>query len=181
MTTPFKAQASRANSQHSTGPRTPTGKARSSQNALQHGMTAQAVLLPGESEASWREHREGVLMALGAKGVLETALANRIALTLWRLHRTVACDATTAADALPAGGVEVEESARLNLLMRYEAHVSRQLQQALHALDRLQIIRHRLPALIQFEVEDTVELFNKMVDARFEAKQRQQATKKDNE
>jgi hypothetical protein len=181
MSTPFKARASRANSALSTGLRTDAGKAHSSQNALTHGMTSSSALLPGESPQQWQEHREGVLMALGAKGALETALADRIALTLWRLRRLVACDAATASDVLPAEGVSAEQADRINLVMRYEAHISRQMLQAMRALDRLQIIRNRLPALLQFEVEDTIELFNKMVDARMKAKERKRSTMKDNE
>ncbi len=38
-----KAAANRANAQRSTGPRTPDGKARSSLNALRHGILAKAA------------------------------------------------------------------------------------------------------------------------------------------
>jgi hypothetical protein len=181
MTTPFQAQASRTNGSRSNGPLTEEGKARSSRNALKHGMTASTSLISGESVELWRQHREGVLMALGAKGALETALADRIALTLWRLQRIGACDATTTASALPAEGASLDEAPKLNLVMRYEAHVSRQLRQALQALDRLQIIRNRLPALLRFEVEDTMELHNRMLDARLDAKKRAEGTTEENE
>jgi hypothetical protein len=181
MTTPFQAQANRANSQCSTGPRTETGKARSSQNALKHGMEAQTPLLPGESPERWRDHREGVLMALGAKGSLETALADRLALTLWRLQRIAACEAAAATDELPADGGPTEDGGLLSKVMRYEAHVSRQMLQALQALDRLQIIRDRMPALLTFLVEDTMETFDRMVKTREAAKKRREAAEKDNE
>jgi hypothetical protein len=43
--------ANAANALHSTGPRTPEGKTRSSQNASKHGLTArQVVIAPGEQE-----------------------------------------------------------------------------------------------------------------------------------
>jgi hypothetical protein len=38
-----RAAINRANSQHSTGPRTESGKQRSSLNALRHGLTAQSA------------------------------------------------------------------------------------------------------------------------------------------
>ena len=46
-----QSHANRANAQRSTGPRTPTGKARSSLNALRHGILAKAafnVTIEGE-------------------------------------------------------------------------------------------------------------------------------------
>ena len=39
----------RANSRHSTGPRTDSGKQRSSQNALRHGLTAASAVLATEA------------------------------------------------------------------------------------------------------------------------------------
>ena len=43
----------RANSQHSTGPRTDAGKQRSSLNALRHGLTAASAVLPSEDPAAY--------------------------------------------------------------------------------------------------------------------------------
>jgi hypothetical protein len=179
MTTPIQAQSNRANARRSTGPRTAAGKARSSQNALKHGLTARTALIPGESPEQWREHREGVLLALGAKGALETALADRLALTLWRLQRIASCDAAAVTSELPADGVPTDGGGLLKRLIRYEAHVSRQMLQALHALDRLQIIRDRLPALLTFDTEDTMALFDRMLEARADAKKRLEEVMKD--
>src|SRR5260370_32936272 len=50
-TSPERLAANAANAQHSTGPRTPEGRARSSQNARTHGLTARAVIVePHERE-----------------------------------------------------------------------------------------------------------------------------------
>jgi hypothetical protein len=43
MSTPNRTEINRANSQHSTGPKTQAGKQRSSLNALRHGLTGQLV------------------------------------------------------------------------------------------------------------------------------------------
>ena len=50
-----RAEASRRNGAKSKGPRTPEGKARSSRNALRHGLRAQKhMLLAGESVAEYQ-------------------------------------------------------------------------------------------------------------------------------
>ena len=46
MSTPHRININRANSQHSTGPKTAEGKQRSSLNALRHGLTGQIVVMP---------------------------------------------------------------------------------------------------------------------------------------
>jgi hypothetical protein len=175
MTTPFQRRANRANAQRSTGPRTDAGKARSSVNGLKHGLRANTLILPGESDADWRDHREGVLIALGAKGTLETALADRVALALWRLRRVGPCDAATAARELPDDGRPSSEDNLLDKVIRYEAHLSRQMLQALEALERLQAIRNRLPGLVSFAVEDTMELCDRLHQARLDARKRLEA------
>ena len=170
MTTPKQARANRANARRSTGPRTRAGKARSSCNALKHGMRAERTLIPGESPEQWREHREGVLIALGAKGTLETELADRVALALWRLRRIAVHDAAATARELSADETPDAEAGLLAKVIRYETHVSRQMLQALNALERLQIIRDRMPALAAFAVDDTLDLFNRLHEARLDAR-----------
>jgi hypothetical protein len=181
MTTPFQIQANRANARRSTGPRTAEGKARSSQNALKHGLRAAPILLPGESAADWRDHREGMLISLGAHGALETELADRVALILWRLRRVAPCDAVTAARELPADGQPATDDNLLDKIMRYETHLTRQALRALETLERLQRIRARQPALVSFMVEDTMELFDKLHKAREDAKKRAREAAEDRE
>ncbi|MHB9026646.1 MAG: hypothetical protein ACYC7E_21145, partial [Armatimonadota bacterium] len=53
MSTERQNEANRQNAQHSTGPRTPEGKARSSMNALKHGFFAKEALLPQEDAAEF--------------------------------------------------------------------------------------------------------------------------------
>jgi hypothetical protein len=179
MTTPTQAESNRANARRSTGSRTAAGKARSSRNALKHGLRAEAALLPGESDADWREHREGVLLSLGVKGALETELADRVALALWRLRRVGPCDAATAARELPADGRPEPDENLLDKIMRYESHLARQALRALQTLERLQQIRDRQPALAAFAVDSTMELFDRLQKARLDAQQRLEATPPD--
>jgi len=85
MTT--RADRNRQNAQASTGPISEAGKAAASQNARTHGLTASRwPILPDEQDAYGAHH--AALMAEAAPvGPLETALAERIALLLWRLRR----------------------------------------------------------------------------------------------
>jgi len=53
MATPAQITANRANAQKSTGPRTDAGKSASSFNALQHGLDAKSVIIPGEDPAEY--------------------------------------------------------------------------------------------------------------------------------
>jgi hypothetical protein len=80
--------ANRVNSKKSTGPKTHKGKALASMNALKHGLTAQKLLMPGESAEEFeallaelfREHRP--------ETVSERQLVDFIATLQWRLRRT---------------------------------------------------------------------------------------------
>ena len=54
--------SNRANARHSTGPRSPEGKAASSQNASKHNLTGGDAFLPGEDPAAyekwWAENKD---------------------------------------------------------------------------------------------------------------------------
>jgi hypothetical protein len=129
MSTPMQLTANRANAAHSTGPRTATGKARSSKNALRHGLGSALPVLPGESPRAWEDFRDGIVASLAPAGPLETELAGRVALSLWRLRRMAAYEA-----ACVAAGIEdiAEESRRAaekldDLLVGLEAEHERPL------------------------------------------------------
>ncbi|MGI9069968.1 MAG: hypothetical protein ACR2JB_01230 [Bryobacteraceae bacterium] len=50
MTTSAQVAANQANAQHSTGPKTPEGKAISCRNSFQHGLTGAFTVLPWEKQ-----------------------------------------------------------------------------------------------------------------------------------
>ena len=58
MTTPAKVEANRRNARKSTGPRTLVGKARSSKNAVRHGLLSRDVLLPDEDPEQFDTFRD---------------------------------------------------------------------------------------------------------------------------
>src|ERR1700722_1088609 len=77
----------RANSAHSTGPRSEAGKQRSSQNALRHGLTARTAVLPTEDPEAYQRHLQQFLADCKPANSIETQLVHEMANTAWRLNR----------------------------------------------------------------------------------------------
>jgi hypothetical protein len=83
-----RAEASRRNGSRSRGPKTPEGKARSSQNALKHGLRAEKhVVLPDEDGAEFAAFKSALIGELAPQGALQSILVERIAVATWRLAR----------------------------------------------------------------------------------------------
>jgi hypothetical protein len=87
MTTEAQIQANRANAQKSTGPRTPEGKEKASQNALKHGLLAKDVVVGGEDLDEFDLLRDQLRAELAPAGLAESLLVGRIAGLFWRLQR----------------------------------------------------------------------------------------------
>jgi len=77
----------RENAQHSTGPGTPEGKARSSQNALKHGLSAKSLLLPSDDLAAFQRHLDSLLNEYQPQGPTEQQLVRTLASNSWHLDR----------------------------------------------------------------------------------------------
>ena len=83
-----RAEASRRNGAKSRGPSTPEGKARSAQNALKHGLSAQKhLVLPDEDAGEFRALAAALIEELAPAGALQSVLAQRVAIAAWRLAR----------------------------------------------------------------------------------------------
>jgi len=89
MTTEIQAEANRRNALHSTGPRTAEGIETARFNALRHGLRSLQTVVPGEAPEEWESHRAAVVGDLKPLGAVELALAELIAVKLWRLGRVV--------------------------------------------------------------------------------------------
>jgi hypothetical protein len=71
-----------------TGPRTAKGKAVTRYNAAKHGIYTVTPVLPNvERQTDWLKHRAGVFEDLQPEGYIQEIIAERIALSSWRLRR----------------------------------------------------------------------------------------------
>ncbi len=155
---PRKLAANRANARKCTGPRTAAGKARSSMNALKHGLLARSVVIPNDPAESAQEFeslRDALIQDLAPAGMQEVLLVERMAATYWRLRRLYRFEVQSIADArnradtplaqmsrgieglpepLPA---QVPAGTAFDQLIRYEATLDRTLHRLTLQLARL--------------------------------------------
>ena len=132
------------------GPVSAAGRATSAQNSTTHGVMAKTPVIErlGESATEWEAFEIGVIESLAPVGELETELARRVALCLWRLRRcaraetaalteqthrpTIDIDGVGSGVVVATRGVPFEP---INAhLPRYETHLTRQLNSALTTL-----------------------------------------------
>jgi hypothetical protein len=140
-----RAAANRANSRHSTGPRTESGKQRSSLNALRHGLTAASAVLPSEDQAAFDAHRRSFFDEYQPATPTETQLVQELADTAWRLNRIPALEAAllhrAANPPTEQAGIEfdiVDAHRALATLGLHYTRLSRQFQKSLGTLRDIQ-------------------------------------------
>jgi len=140
-----RREINRANAQHSTGPRTAAGKARSSLNALSHGLTASSPVLPSEDRAAYDQHCRQLFDEYQPATPTETELVQELADTSWRLRRIPLLEA----DLLARASNPPSEAAQIafdivdahNLLAKLSLHgarLSRQFQRCVETLRNVQ-------------------------------------------
>jgi hypothetical protein len=119
MSTERQIEANRRNAARSTGPRSVGGKAVVARNALKHGaFSTLPVVLGYERESDWQGHRAGILRSLAPAGLLETRLAERAALLLWRLDRVARYETAAIAVGLQEAADERDPTALEELTER---------------------------------------------------------------
>jgi hypothetical protein len=87
MTSERQKAANRANALHSTGPKTPEGKAGVRLNALRHGLLTRDLVLPGEDADAFEDLWNQVRASFSPVGPIEEFLVERVVNALWRLRR----------------------------------------------------------------------------------------------
>jgi hypothetical protein len=93
MASDKQLEANRQNALQSTGPTTIEGVEAVKLNALRHGLRSVQTVVPGEDPDAWEAHRAAVVEDVKPVGALELALAEQIAIKLWRLGRVVRFEA----------------------------------------------------------------------------------------
>jgi hypothetical protein len=89
MTTEKQIIANQQNAQHSTGPRTESGKRCSRRNAIRHGLTAETVIDDLEDAADYKAFERAIKSDYSPQTAIEGQLVSRLASLLWRLRRAV--------------------------------------------------------------------------------------------
>ncbi len=139
---PTRAEINRANSQHSTGPKTREGKINSSRNSFQHGLYSKKLIIPGEDPAELDRLRASLVAEHQPLNTTEHILVNELAEHFWRLRRMreleARCWQPSNLDAACHNGV-------LALIQRSMASAERSFHKALTALGKLQKARGFVP------------------------------------
>ncbi len=147
MLSESRLAANRANARLSTGPKTPEGKAVSSQNARKHGLTSRDLTVPPNDRPEFDQLQTSLYEDLQPEGALETELFRQIVRAAWNLRRiprleTELIQLTHGTDPLANPDLEAE-FARLG---KYRLQAERSFYRALKALRELQTdraLRHR--------------------------------------
>lgn len=95
-----------------TGPLTPDGKARSSQNAIKHGLYSASLVVADETLAGWQAFLDAFVDSFHPGTGAETELACRAASILWRLRRVPIAEANLAARDAAREALNAERRAR---------------------------------------------------------------------
>ena len=132
--------ANQANAQHSTGPVTAEGKARVSQNALRHGLTARHLVIRGDEQEEFAALQLSLSEELAPQGATETIAFQELLHAAWSLHRFRRIEAEASLGTVD-DFTNPATTAVLDRLSRYQARAQRAWQKALHELGALQTNR----------------------------------------
>ena len=144
MLTDAKFAANQANAQHSTGPKTPEGKAAAAQNAVSLGLFSSRDLVRPEEQAEYDELRDSLESDLRPATAMERTHAMEILHATWRLRRCALVEANLLAPTLESGLDPMENaaaSATQITVNRARAHARNNLRLASRDLSRLQTER----------------------------------------
>jgi hypothetical protein len=140
MTSPSKIAANQANTQHSTGPTTAEGKARVSQNAISHGLTARHLVIRDDEREEFENLQLSLSEELNPQGAIEALAFQELLHAAWNLHRFRRIEAEASLGTV-ADFTDPVTTAVLDPLTRYQARAQRAWQKAILELRTLQTNR----------------------------------------
>lgn len=168
-----KSTNARINGAKSHGPTTSAGLTVSSRNALRHGLSAAPALpavspvLPTESAADYQTLLHSYMSEFAPIGLLETELVETMATARWRLRRIATIETTLLTNEMDRMAIHIDrefahldreptptdriawifhslaKKPTLNLMLRYEATLTRTYARALKQLQQLQSLPNR--------------------------------------
>src|SRR5713101_1941693 len=144
-TSPERLAANAANAQHSTGPRTPEGRARSSQNARTHGLTARDVLIAPDEREEFEELLSDYQTDVQPQGAAQQSLFDDLVAAAWDLRRIRRMQVRACSDTTRTAE-QLEKD--LDRLVRYKTCIERTFHRSLKELKALQtnaVIQATLP------------------------------------
>lgn len=163
MASPRQLAANRRNAGKG-GPKTPEGRAAVRFNALQHGLAAVEVVLPGEDAEAFADLRTALLTDLEPANHYEHGLAREVVCSYWRLLRLRGIETamlshhieTRQRIAREIDGRELDPNQAVadafmnepydsfKVYFRYDSAIERAYYRALQQLERSQAIRRKL-------------------------------------
>jgi hypothetical protein len=165
MSTVAQISANQANAQHSTGPATEEGKARSARNNFRHGLASGQLIVPGEDPAEFEALSEDLFHEHQPATPTEENLVLSMAQHFWLGQRAIRLQN----EAFAAGG----SVAQLSLLLRYQTSNQRAYSRCFTDLFKLRAERHRdesarfreaKTAISGFESQKTSETTNPLAE-----------------
>ena len=126
------------------GPKSAAGKATAARNATTHGVFSAQAVLPGvETQEDWDRYRARIRIAIAPDDTLEEALADHLALLFWRRQRLSRSTAAPAPATGPPADDEAALDRSLSRILRYDTHLTRQINAT---LDRIAVLKRRQAA-----------------------------------
>ena len=151
-TSPERLAANAANAQHSTGPRTPEGQARSSQNARTHGLTARDLVIAPDEREEFEELRSDYQTAVQPQDAIQQSEFELLVGAAWNLRRIRRMEVRACSDTTRTAEQLEKE---LDRLVRYKTCIERTFHRSLKELKVLQtnsVIQATLPDKVRQNV-----------------------------
>lgn len=136
LTSEKRAAANRANAAHSTGPKTPRGKAFSSRNATTHGLLSSLVAVRNENKEGFDNAVAAYADRFQPTDVVEYGMLEEMVAASWRLRRSFAIEknmfdlemstrpaSVSELDRLTAAFADLAATPKLNTLIRYQTRL----------------------------------------------------------
>jgi len=153
MATIRQMQANQQNSQKSTGPKTPEGKAVSSRNRLSHGFASSATIMPGENPQEFIALLDDFTAEYQPATVTEQILIEKMATHQWLTLRAFRLQGEAFARQSISGENGLPED--LSLLIRYHVSAERAFHKAHNDLVKTQ--KERKKSEIGFEPQQAAQ------------------------